>query len=87
MNKTLYLLTGAAGNLGSSIARQLVAEGKDVRALVLKGDPAAERVPAAVETLVGDVTDLASLERFFAADGHADTVVIHCASIVTVSPE
>lgn len=87
MNKTLYLLTGAAGNLGSSIARQLAAEGKDVRALVLKGDPAAERVPKEVEVLVGDVTDRASLERFFAPDGHEDIVVIHCASIVTVSPE
>jgi dihydroflavonol-4-reductase len=87
MDKTLYLLTGAAGNLGSSIARQLAAEGKEVRALVLKGDPAAERVPKGIEVLVGDVTDIASLERFFAPGGHAETVVIHCASIVTVTPE
>lgn len=87
MNKTLYLVTGAAGNLGSSVARQLVAEGREVRALVLKGDPAAERVPKEVEILVGDVTDLPSLERFFSVDAGTDLVVIHCASIVTVSPD
>ena len=87
MKGTQYLLTGAAGNLGSSVARQLVAEGKAVRALVLKGDPAAERVPKEVEVLIGDVTDLASLERFFTTDSGSDVVVIHCASIVTVSPD
>jgi dihydroflavonol-4-reductase len=87
MKKRLYLLTGAAGNLGSSIARQLVAEGEDVRALVLKGDPAAERVPSQVELLVGDVTDRASLEHFFQADTDRELVVIHCASIVYVSPD
>jgi dihydroflavonol-4-reductase len=87
MKKRLYLLTGAAGNLGSSVARQLVAEGRDVRALVLKGDPAAERVPSEVEILVGDIMDFASLDRFFAAGEDRDLVVIHCASIVTLSPD
>jgi dihydroflavonol-4-reductase len=87
MGKELYLLTGAAGNLGSSIARQLVAEGKVVRALVLKGDPAAERVPRQVDVMIGDVTDAATLEPFFSTGGGTDVIVIHCASIVTVSPD
>lgn len=87
MEEILYLLTGAAGNLGSSIARQLVAEGKKCRALVLKGDPAAERLPREVELQVGDVTDPASLDRFFSAKGYAAVIVLHCASIVTVTPE
>jgi dihydroflavonol-4-reductase len=87
MDKRIYLLTGAAGNLGSSIARQLVAGGKSLRALVLKGDPAAERVPKEVNTCIGDVTDIPSLERFFAVEGYDEAVVIHCASIVTVSPD
>jgi Nucleoside-diphosphate-sugar epimerases len=87
MNKTLYLLTGAAGNLGSSIARQLVAEGREVRALVLKGDLAAERVPPEAEVLVGDIVDKDSLVHFFTDDQGRDLIVIHCASIVTVSPE
>ncbi|NBH29282.1 nucleoside-diphosphate sugar epimerase, partial [Lachnospiraceae bacterium] len=36
----IYLLTGAAGLLGSNIARQLVDAKEVVRALVLKDDPA-----------------------------------------------
>lgn len=31
----LYIVTGAAGNLGSAIVRQLVRDGRRVRALVL----------------------------------------------------
>jgi dihydroflavonol-4-reductase len=87
MGNTLYLLTGAAGNLGSSVARQLSAEGKKVRALVLKDDPSAARLPKDVEILVGDVTDVASLDHFFDVDEGTDVIVIHCASIVTVTPD
>ena len=37
---TIYLLTGAAGFLGSNICSQLIERGDKVRAFVLKGDPA-----------------------------------------------
>lgn len=80
-----YLITGVAGNLGSSVAARLLADGKRVRGLVLKGDPAAARVPREVELCVGDVTDPASLERFFDVPADAAVYVIHCAAIVTVS--
>ncbi len=42
MKKTLYLVTGAAGNLGNNVVRELVARGDDVRAFVLPGDPLAD---------------------------------------------
>ncbi|SHI13582.1 dihydroflavonol-4-reductase [Sporobacter termitidis DSM 10068] len=83
---TLYLVTGVAGNLGSSVAARLLEEGKSVRGLVLNGDPAAARVPKEVEICFGDVTDKDSLARFFAAEGNVERVVIHCAAIVTVNP-
>jgi dihydroflavonol-4-reductase len=85
--KRLYLLTGAAGNLGSSIARQLIQQGKHVRGLILQGDPAAKRVPKEVELLVGDITAPASLPAFFDSKGYDETIVIHTAGIVTVFPD
>lgn len=45
MSRTLYLVTGAAGFLGSHICRQLLDRGESVRAFVLKGDPAVKYIP------------------------------------------
>ena len=84
MKKKLFLLTGAAGLLGSNISRQLIEQGEDVRALVLNGDPALPHVPADVEVVLGDITVEADLDRFFDT-GDRELYVIHCASIVTVS--
>ena len=39
-NKTIYLVTGAAGFLGGTICRQLVERGEYVRACVLLNDKA-----------------------------------------------
>lgn len=85
MKERLYLVTGAAGNLGSSVCSQLLSEGEAVRGLVLAGDPAAKRLPAGVEVLVGDVTDKVSLERFFTTAKKREVYVIHCASLITVA--
>lgn len=84
---TIYLVTGVAGNLGSSVAAKLLMEKKKVRGLVLKGDPAAARVPGEVEICTGDVTDTGSIEAFFKAEQGTELIVIHCAAIVTVSPD
>ena len=87
MNNRLYLLTGAAGYLGSNISRKLLESGERVRALVLPGDPAAGHVPEGVEVVSGDLLDLESLERFFAAPEGTEVIVLHCASFVTVNPD
>lgn len=86
-NDTLYLVTGVAGNLGNSVAVRLLEEGKNVRGLVLKGDPAAARVPEEVDLFIGDVTDAESLERFFTVNNGIEVSVIHTAAIVTVNPD
>lgn len=81
--KTQYLITGAAGNLGSSVARALVAAGNDVRALVLPGDEAAARLPAAVKQMEGNILNPKDLQEFFAVEPGTEACVIHCAGLVS----
>jgi dihydroflavonol-4-reductase len=87
MEKEIYLLTGAAGLLGSNVSRQLIEKGKSVRTLVLKGDPAAKYIPKEAEIVVGDILDISSLEEFFKVPEGVEVTVIHSASIVTVDPD
>lgn len=83
---SVYLVTGIAGILGSSVAARLLEEGENVCDLVLKGGPAAARVPKEVDVCIGDVTDPESIERFFRTEEGTEIIVIHCAAIVTVNP-
>lgn len=87
MNNRTYLITGAAGLLGSNITKKLIERGENVRALVLKGDPAVKHIPSEAEVVFGDITDTTSLEIFFSVPDSQEIIVIHCASIVTVSEE
>ena len=82
----LYIVTGAAGNLGSAIVRDLAGQGKNVRAFVLRGEEAAKHLPEQAQVVEGDVTDVSTLETLFAdiPEGTA-TYVIHCAAMVSVS--
>ena len=86
MNERYYLLTGAAGFLGSNICAQLLAEGKKVRALVLPNDKSVKFIPKKVEVVIGDLCDADSLEPFFTVPEGCTSVIIHCASMVTVDP-
>ena len=87
MSERIYLVTGAAGFLGGTICRKLVERGDKVRAFVLPNDPAMKFVPKEAEIVEGDLTDKASLERFFTVDKDTETIVLHIASIVSVNPE
>lgn len=87
MRNNLYLVTGAAGFLGSNVCRQLLDRGDQVRALVLPNDPAIKYVPEEVEVIKGDLCDVASLEPFFAVKEGVTTICIHVASMVTVNPD
>lgn len=80
-----YLVTGAAGNLGSSVVRELISQGKDIRALVLPGDKSASRIPAGVEIYEGNVLNPADLEKFFQVPLGTEIIVIHCAGIVSTA--
>ena len=85
--KKLYLLTGAAGFLGSNICQQLLERGDAVRAFVLQGDPAVKYIPEGVEIFEGDLCCREDVDHFFDVGSDTETVCIHCASMVTVNPD
>lgn len=82
----IYLVTGAAGFLGSTVVRKLVCQGKRVRALVMPKDPSWKYLPSQTEVVFGDLTDLRSLDEFFTVPDGFTSVCLHIASIVTVNP-
>lgn len=83
-----YLVTGAAGFIGSHIVERLVRQGADVRAFVRYSsrpghgnlDLLPADVRAAVEVVAGDVTDAACID---AAVAGCD-VVLHLAAIISI---
>ena len=79
-----YLITGSTGFLGRAIIEKLVRRNVRVDALVLRNDPYAALLPEEVHTVIGDVCEDDSLERFF-ADADNNTCVIHCAGIISVA--
>lgn len=87
MSRTIYLVTGAAGFLGSHVCDELLERGNHVRALVLPGDKAVKYVPSEVEIVEGDLCDMDSLERFFTIPKGEESIVIHCASMVTTNAD
>ena len=64
----LVLVTGATGNQGGAVARQLLAKGFKVRAMTRKpaGDAAKALAALGAEVVQGDLDDAASLERALA---------------------
>jgi dihydroflavonol-4-reductase len=70
------MLTGATGHIGSNVARELIAQGHEVVALVREKSSRKGIEGLAMKIVVGDVLDPASLAK--ACEG-ADAV-IHCAA-------
>ncbi len=59
----ITLVTGAAGFLGSHVARQLVARGEEVRVLMRSSSSNRAISDLSLEYVTGDLRDVASLER------------------------
>lgn len=80
--KTLYLVTGGAGHLGTAVIKRILSDGGQVRALCLEGE---KHLPEGAEIYYGDVLDVSSLERFFSDIEDREVIVIHCAGVVSIS--
>ena len=83
----IYLVTGAAGFLASTICRQLVEQDCQVRGFILPNDPARKYIPEEVEIFEGDLTDIDTLRPFFEIPEGKEGVVLHIASIVTIKAD
>ena len=83
---TIYLVTGAAGYLGSNVCRRLTEQGCQVRALTLPKDPAAKFIPGEAQKYEGNFTDKESMKEFFDIPEGMEGIVLHIGSIVTVDP-
>ena len=70
-------VTGGSGFIGSHVVRRLIALGRQVRCLVMAGDPAPALAGLSVEQITGDLLDPDALDR--AMDGCE--LVIHLAAI------
>lgn len=81
-----YILTGAAGHLGSALLRELAGRPCEVRVLTLPGEELQIEAPN-IRRFDGDVRNIESLRPLFQnADGHF-FVVLHAAGLITISAE
>jgi len=87
METMIYIVTGAAGHLGSHVVEALLKQGHNVRALLLEN----ERMPDFVQknerlTLyTGDVREEATLRALFDRGENERLALIHCAGIISIS--
>ena len=78
----MILVTGAAGHIGNVLVRELLSEGRQVRALILPGEDISSLNGLDIEFAEGDVLDPLSLEK---AMERVD-IVFHLAGVISIMP-
>ncbi|NLA10783.1 MAG: SDR family oxidoreductase [Firmicutes bacterium] len=78
----MNLVTGATGHIGNVLIRALLAGGKQVRALVLPGEPCDSLKGLPIEIVVADILDEEALERWM----KGVETVYHLAGIISIAP-
>lgn len=81
--KKLYIVTGAAGHLGSTIIRYLSRLDCLVRGLILPSEKASDG--GNITYYRGDVTKLDTLEPIFSRTGGYSVIVIHTAGLISMA--
>lgn len=82
--KSVYVVTGASGFLGSTVVRKLLERGCEVRALRLPRDKAPSVEHEHCKAYEGDVTEIETLKDIFRKSPQDQLIVIHCAAIVYI---
>ncbi|NOY99445.1 MAG: SDR family oxidoreductase [Chloroflexi bacterium] len=78
----MILVTGATGHIGNVLVRQLVEKGKQVRALIWRGEDTTPLQNLDIEMVAGDVLDPESLHQ--AVQGVEQ--VYHLAGVISIMP-
>lgn len=78
----MNLVTGATGHIGNVLVRQLLEDGRPVRALVLPGEDLAPLAGLDAQLVQGNVLDPASLDQAM----QGVEVVYHLAGVISILP-
>ncbi len=79
-----YIITGAAGHLGSTILRELQDSGAELYGLLLPGEKPAADVQN-VRYVYGDVCQPESLRPLYRGAADKEIIVIHTAAIISIA--
>lgn len=81
----VFLVTGANGHLGNTVAKALNAKGEKVRGFVMPKDKSTALVGLDFEVIEGNICDPDSLDLLFQGLEGYELMVIHTAGIVTIA--
>lgn len=81
----IFLVTGANGHLGNTVAKALKDKGETVRGFVMPKDKSTALIGLDFEVVEGNICDLNSLDLLFQGLQHYEIIVIHTAGIVTIA--
>ena len=78
----MILVTGATGHIGNVLVRALIERGKQVRALIWRGEDTTSLQGLEIEQVEGDILDTSSLQPAFQEVDE----VFHLAGIISIMP-
>ena len=82
--KKIYLITGGAGHLGSTLCLKLQERGERIRILAMPNENTAFVERTGAEIVRGNVLDRDSMRAFFILPEGYEAQLIHCAGIVDI---